>query len=62
MNLAVIPIIIGDLGFVTKNLEKRLDELDIKEESWRVEEICCHSDFSITSPVSIAVKNLQSIK
>ena len=65
----VIPIAVGALGTVPKDLEKRLRELKIKrrierpsrskylKESKKLKETCCHSDFSEKPPVKTRMKN-----
>ena len=75
MKMTVMPIVVGALGTVPKNLEKRLGEVDIRrkiyiihdcrdqieysEESWRPEENSFLSDYSEKSPVTTGVKNSQ---
>ena len=60
MQVTIIPIVIDAFGTVTKGLLKGLEDLEVggrvetiqttallrTEESWRLEETCCHSDFS----------------
>ena len=74
MKVKMIPIVVGALETVPKNLEKRLNELEIKgelkpsrpqqylEEFWRLEETCCHSDFSEKPTVKADMKTLQGEK
>ena len=55
MQVTIIPIVIGAFGTVTKGLLKGLEDLEVggqhywerpeyREESWRLEETCSHSD------------------
>ena len=74
MKAMIIPVIIGALVTVTKELIKGLDNLEIKrqsghhqnyrseywEESWRLEETCCHSDSCERPSANADEKNSQS--
>ena len=57
MQVTIIPIVIGAFGTVTKwrpSKRQHCWELpEYKEKSWRLEETCCHSDFS-EKPSAIA--------
>ena len=69
MKVTLIPIVIGALGTVTKELLKRQEDLEIKgqhywhwpeywEESWSLEETCCHSNFSSRPSANARVEKL----
>ena len=53
-----IPIVIGSLGTVTKELVLWLEDLDIRSQ---LEKTCCYSDSSERPSANIGVKNLQGI-
>ena len=72
MPVTIIPIIIGAFGTVTKGLLKGLEDLEVGgpfkllhywerpeywEESWRLEETCCHSDSSEKPSANADAKN-----
>ena len=68
MKVTIIPIVIVALG--TKELIQELEELKIRgrvdwpkygEESWRLEETCCHSRPSERSLAFADVKNYQGV-
>ena len=58
MQVTIIPIVIGAFGTLTKGLLKGLEDLEVsvqqqywerpeyREESWRIEETCSHSNSS----------------
>ena len=50
----IIIIITSTLGTVTKGLIQGLEGLEIRSESWRLEETCCHS-------ISSEKKNSQAV-
>ena len=77
MKVTVIPIVVSALGTVTKWLVKGLEYLEIKgpskllhywdrpeywEESWKLEETCCHSNSSKTPSANVDVKNSERVK
>ena len=70
MKVTIIPIGIGAFGTVTKVLLKGLEDLEVGgrvghywdwpvywEESWRLEETCCHSNSSERPSAKTDVKN-----
>ena len=68
MRMTVKTIVVSLLGTVLKILERELEELEIRERnetiqtallrSTRVQETCCHSDFSERRNVKAGVKIL----
>ena len=62
MKVTIVPIVIGAFGTITKGLLKDLEDLEVggqndkwehcwerpepRDESWRLEETCCHSNSS----------------
>ena len=77
MLVTIIPIVIGAFGTVTKGLLKGLEDLEVggrvetiqtttllrtaREESWRLEETCCHSDSSEKPSANADVKNSNNL-
>ena len=70
MEVTIVPIVIGTFGTVTKGLLKALEWGPSKrqhywkrpeycEESWRLEETCCHSNSSEKPSANADVKNLE---
>ena len=75
-----IPVVIGMLSTITKDLVQELEDLEIRgrvesiqttalldrseywEESWRLDEICYHSDYSEKPSANAGVKNFQKKK
>ena len=65
--MTIIPIVTGAFGTVSKGLLKGLEDLEVGrhywewpeywEESWRLEETCCHSDSSERPLANADVKN-----
>ena len=77
MRVMAVPVVVGALGMILKDLEKRLEELEIRERIKtiqttallrlarilrRVLKTCCHSDFREGSSVDAFVKNSQRVK
>ena len=75
MKVAVIPIVIGALGTIPRGLVKGLGDSEIrgqeetiqitvllKNEFWRLEEACCHSNSSGKPSANASVKNSQRSK
>ena len=64
--MTVIPIIVGELGTVLDSMEKRLKELEIKNQDYInqsiVKETSCHADSSERPPAYAAVINLLGVK
>ena len=67
--MTVMPIVIGTLGRVTEGLVKGqeeewrqfkqqhcYDEPEYLEESWKLEETCCHSDSSERQSANTGIK------
>ena len=46
MKVIVIPVVLGALGTILKELVKRLEDSEIKRTSRRLEETWCHSNSS----------------
>ena len=69
IKVTFIPIVIGALCAVTEELIRKLEDLEAggrvrpeyREKSERLEEICCHSNFSEGPWVNADVKTLQEI-
>ena len=77
MRVTIVPIVIGAFGTVTKGLLKGLEDLEVGgrvetiqhywqrpeygEESWRLEETCCHSNSSQKPSANTDVKNFQRL-
>ena len=76
MKVTIVPIVIGVLGTVTKGLLKGLELADgwrlskrqhcwgrpeYWDESWRLEETCCHSNSSEKPSANIDVKNSRGV-
>ena len=74
--MTIIPIVIGAFGIVTKGLLRGMEVLgfgggvetihycerpEYWEKSWRLEEICCHSNSSEKSSAKTDVKNSQGV-
>ena len=72
MKVTIVPIVIGALSTVTHGLIQGVEELEIsgpsklldywdrpeyREESWRLEETCCHSNSSERPSADANVKN-----
>ena len=72
MKVTIIPVVIDCFGRVTKGLLKGLEDLEVGgrvetiqtrerseygEESWRLEETCCHSNSNERPPANAYVKN-----
>ena len=74
MKVTVLPFVIGALRTIPKGFAKRLKDLEIRgkvetiktteywEESWRLEETCCHSNFNEKPSANAGVKNSQRSK
>ena len=75
MKVTIKPNVIGAFGTVTKGLLKGLEDLEVGgrvehywgrpkywEESWRLEETCCHSNSSERPSAKTDVKNSQGVK
>ena len=75
VKVTIIPIVIGAFGTVTKGLLKRLEnewrpfklqhyweQPEYWEESWRLEETCCHSNSSEKLSAKTDMKNFQKQK
>ena len=77
MKVTIVPIVIGALGTVTKGLLKGLEDLEVGglskrqhcwgrpeswDESWRLEETCCHSNSSEKPSANTDVKNSKGVK
>ena len=76
MKVTIAPIVIGGLGTITKGLLKGLEDLEVGgrvetiqmtalqrtwDESWRLEEICCHSNSSERPSADTDVKNYKGV-
>ena len=72
MKVMVRPIVIGAFSAMTKGLVQGQEDMEIRgwmedqpeyyEESWRIEETCCHSDSSGKPSANISVKNSHNNK
>ena len=77
MKMTVIPCVTGALRTVTKDLVPTLEDLEIRgpsklqncwdrpeyyEESWRLEETCCHSDSSERILPNAGLENSPKVK
>ena len=75
MKVTIVSIVIGAFGSVTKGLLMGLEDLEVGgrvetiqrerpeywEESWRLEETCCHSNSSEKSSANTDVKNSKRV-
>ena len=70
MKVTIVPIVIGALGTITKGLLKGLEDLEVggrverpesRDESWRLEETCCHSNSSEKPSANTDVKNSKGV-
>ena len=75
MKITIIPFVIGAFGTVTKGLLKGLEDLKVDgrvetiqwewpeywEESWRLEETCCHSNSREKPSVYTDAKNSKRV-
>ena len=74
MKVTFVPIVIGAFGTVTKGLLKGLEDLEVGgrmedywrrpeywEESWRLEETCCHSNSREKPNADSDVKNSKRV-
>ena len=77
MKVTIIPIVIGAFGTVIKGWLKGLEDMEIRgwvetiqhyweraeywEESWRLEETCCHSNSSERSSFNPDEQNSQGV-
>ena len=77
MKVTIVPIVIGALGTVTKGLLKGLENLEVGgrvetiqttallrmawDESWRLEETCCHSNSREKPSANTDVKNSKGV-
>ena len=74
--MTIVPIVIGAFGTITKGLLKGLEDLEVGgqvetiqndciteywEESWRLEETCCHSNSSKSPSANADVKNSKGV-
>ena len=74
MKVMIVPIVIGAFGTVTKGLLKGLKDLEVsgqmetallktvrilREESWKIEETCCHSNSCEKRQLTLMWKNLK---
>ena len=69
-----VNMVMCALGTIPKDCVKRVeesepskpqhcwDQMEYWEESWRIEETCCHSDFNKSPPAIAGVKNSQKMK
>ena len=67
MQVTIIPIVIGAFWTVTKGLLKGVEDLEVGghywerpeywEDSWRLEETCCHSNSSEKPSANADVKS-----
>ena len=74
MKVTIVPIVIGAFGTITKGLFRGLEDLEvggreetllrtarILNESWRLEETCCHSNSSEKPSANTDVKNSKGV-
>ena len=76
MKVTIVPIVIGALGTITKGLLKGLEDLEVSgrvetvqttalrqhwDESWRLEETCCHSNSNEKPSANTDVKNFKGV-
>ena len=74
MKVTIVPIVISALGTITKGLLKGLEDLEVGgrvetikttaeswDESWRLEETCCHSNSGEKLSANTDVKNSKGV-
>ena len=67
MKVTIVPIVIGAFGTITKGLLKGLEESIAEndqnpEESWRLEQTCCHSNSTKKSSANTDVNSYNGVK